>query len=386
VVTLSFRAAVLAALAAVLLVAAPAARAAVPFRSIQSAGPLTQVALGNEGSCQVAYRGDTRFELFPSSATPADCGTLIAVDGVLHAPNFASHDGTATTGLGQTAPFTPVSQSAVTGDGTSGSPFKVVTVYDVGASGLRVTQTDTYVVGAEVYRTEVRIANRGGVAKSGQLYRGGDCYLQESDAGFGFVDGAAPACALNANNAPAARIEQWFPQTPGSTFMEGSYAEVWAAIATQQPLPNRCLCDQAIDNGAAIAWGFSVAPGATATFTHLTVFSPRGVSGSQQPAATPPVFGPGGIIGAPSNRQCLSRRNFRIHIRPKRGQRLEQVIVFVNRRRVAVRRGRRVSAPVDLRGLPKGRYTVTITVITQAGDVLRGVRRYRTCTPRRRPG
>lgn len=99
----------------------------------------------------------------------------------------------------------------------------------------------------------------------------------------------------------------------------------------------------------------------------------------------PPAFGPSGVFqGLPSNRRCLSRRNFRIRARRVRGYRMETWSVFVNRRRVAVRRGRRVTAPVDLRGLPKGSYTVRIVGIAQTGDVIQDTRRYRTCVPKRR--
>jgi hypothetical protein len=49
-------------------------------------------------------------------------------------------------------------------------------------------------------------------------------------------------------------------------------------------------------------------------------------------------------------------------------------------------RGRRHAAVVDLRGLPKGRFTVRIVVTGTDGRVLRGSRRYRTCTPKPRRG
>jgi hypothetical protein len=45
-------------------------------------------------------------------------------------------------------------------------------------------------------------------------------------------------------------------------------------------------------------------------------------------------------------------------------------------------RGKRLTSPVDLRGLPKGRFKVTITVTTESGRRLSGTRRYRTCTPK----
>ena len=67
-----------------------------------------------------------------------------------------------------------MSQTGVTGSGTAADPFKVVTVVDVAATGLRIQQTDTYVTGQEFYTTEVMISNNGGATASGVLYRAGD--------------------------------------------------------------------------------------------------------------------------------------------------------------------------------------------------------------------
>jgi hypothetical protein len=50
------------------------------------------------------------------------------------------------------------------------------------------------------------------------LYRAGECYLQNSDVGYGFVEPSnnGPGCSVTANNRPAGRIEQWVPLTAGS--------------------------------------------------------------------------------------------------------------------------------------------------------------------------
>jgi hypothetical protein len=42
--------------------------------------------------------------------------------------------------------------------------------------------------------------------------------------------------------------------------------------------------------------------------------------------------------------------------------------------------GRRLTAPIDLKGLPKGRFTVRITAVATDGRKVTGTRRYRTCT------
>jgi hypothetical protein len=374
------------------LLLAGTASAAVPFKEIGSSGPLTSVVLGNELSCQVAYTGDSALELYPSRAKPGDCGTFLAIGDTLFAPNFSAHDGTATGLSGSSTPFTPVSQSEVSGQGTSASPFIVTTVADVGATGLRVTQRDSYVTGQESYRTDVTLRNGGGAAVSGQVYRAGDCYLQESDTGFGFVDQAnrAVGCSINANNSPPARIEQWFPITGGNQFIEASFGEVWRAIASRQPLPNSSRSTEAIDNGAGISWSFSVAPGAEATFSHYTTFSPRGVAGPPRPS-TPAVqlpsaaFGSRGLLETPSNRRCVSRRFFRIKLR----RRFQPAIVAVTvrlRSVTRVLRRRPWGTIVDLRGLPKGRFTVRITALTRSGRTIRGTRKYRTCRGKLRGG
>ena len=85
-------------------------------------------------------------------------------------------------------------------------------------------------------------------------------------------------------------------------------------------------------------------------------------------------------------RRCLSRRSFTIRLREPRGDALATASVFVNGRRVETRRGERITAPINLRGLPRGRYTVRITARTVLGRSISGTRRYRTCTPKRRGG
>jgi hypothetical protein len=84
------------------------------------------------------------------------------------------------------------------------------------------------------------------------------------------------------------------------------------------------------------------------------------------------------------SRRCLSRRSFRIRLKEPRGDALASASVFVNGRRVATRRGARLTAPINLRGLPRGRYGVRITAKTVLGRTISGTRRYRTCSPRRR--
>ena len=271
---------------------------AVPYTSISSAGPLTNVWLGNELSAQIAHTGDSSYEVYPSSTVPADYGTFLLINGVLYSPDFANHDGTASGSIGTYTAYTPVSQSAVTGSGTSGDPYQVVTTADVGTTGLSVAQTDSYVVGNEFYRTDMVFTNSTGAAIDAILYRAMDCYLGGSDSGYGFVSGSAVACSENANNSPPGRIEQLVPITPGSSYYEAFFDEVWTAIGAHLAFDNSCRCNEDIDNGAGVSWNISVPAGGATTVSNYTVFSPTGLAAIiTTKAADNPGSPPGGGNG-----------------------------------------------------------------------------------------
>ena len=61
------------------LLAAPAAwgQSPTPSMDIQSAGPLSNIWIGNELSCQVQQAGESTTEFYPGRAGPGDCGTLL---------------------------------------------------------------------------------------------------------------------------------------------------------------------------------------------------------------------------------------------------------------------------------------------------------------------
>lgn len=76
---------------------------------------------------------------------------------------------------------------------------------------------------------------------------------------------------------------------------------------------------------------------------------------------------------------CVSRRAFRIRLRTRDGAAVRKAVVTVAGKRVKVRRGHRLTAPVDLRGLPAGRVVVRIRLVTIDGRVITGRRLYHTC-------
>ena len=62
------------------LIAVPAASAATtPFADIHSAGPLSDIYIGNDLGCQVRNGGFSSTEFFPNAAGPGDCGTFLFI-------------------------------------------------------------------------------------------------------------------------------------------------------------------------------------------------------------------------------------------------------------------------------------------------------------------
>ncbi len=254
------------------------AQGTTPYVSILSDGPLVEIHLGVDASAQIGYAGDAFYEVYPEDVIPGDYGTFLVVDDTLYAPNFEEHGATATDDLGSYIPFTPVSQTDVTGSGTEADPYQVTTVVDAGTTGLTISQVDSYVVGGEAYRTDVTITNIGTANTDAILYRAMDCYLGGSDNGYGLVDptNGSVACTKTPNNNPAGRIEQLYPLTGGSQYYQADYFEVWAAIGSHEPFPNTCQCDAFIDNGMGLSWTISVPAGESVSYSHLTTFSPLG--------------------------------------------------------------------------------------------------------------
>ena len=125
---------------------------------------------------------------------------------------------------------------------------------------------------------------------------------------------------------------------------------------------------------------------AAGTTTRSVTIGPAGPAPAPAPAGTPlaklPTFASFAVL--PSTKQCVSRRRFQIRLRSPRGLQVTKATVKLDGRLVATRRGSRLTAPVDLRGLPKGRFSVTIEMKLVDGRSVRATRRYRTCALRRR--
>jgi hypothetical protein len=231
---------------------------------ITSDGPLTTIAIGNELSCQVDHEGNgAGGEFWPgvTSAFDTSCGTGLAV-------------GDTTFGKFLDAEFTPVSQSDVVGRGTKLRPFKVTTVVDAGDTGLRIIQTDSYVVGKNFYTTKITVKNRGTSRQDVVLYKYGDCYLNGTDL---FTRGKvvqsnlgdAPACESTDPNLP--EVISLLPLSGGYTYQAGDLDATFDAPVNQVPYGNTCDgCPDEVDSGVGLSWELSIGRGDSKTKTLRT--------------------------------------------------------------------------------------------------------------------
>ncbi len=103
-----------------------------------------------------------------------------------------------------------------------------------------------------------------------------------------------------------------------------------------------------------------------------------------QPPAKPPKLSD--LLTAPGTRRCVSRRRLRTKLKAAARSQVAKVVVEVRGRKRLTVRGAKLRVPIDLRGLPKGRFTVTISITLEDGRVIKEKRRYRTCAPRKKKG
>ena len=92
------------------------------------------------------------------------------------------------------------------------------------------------------------------------------------------------------------------------------------------------------------------------------------------------------IATLPSTKTCFSRRVFRIRLRNVKGGKVVRAQIKLNGKQKRSVKGKALSLPIDLRGLPKGRFTVEIVTTDSKGARLVGKRRYTTCAKKRASG
>jgi hypothetical protein len=107
--------------------------------------------------------------------------------------------------------------------------------------------------------------------------------------------------------------------------------------------------------------------------------------GCQSSSLTAPLASSGvgsfkSAVSLPSAKKCLSVRKFAIHIRNARYDPFKSVTVTLRGRKIGVAlHGQTYVATINLKGLPRGAFTVRIKGATVRGNHVSGARTYHTC-------
>jgi hypothetical protein len=194
----------------------------------------------------------------------ADNGVFVSMSGVVYGPDFDSHPcGSASNSY---TPWTEVSMSPVTGTGTAGDPFTVVIVVDAGATGLRMTETLTYVAGASQFNASLVFSNLGNATLTWDTFHGADLYLADNDAGFATLQGtSAGGRGADSSCLQLQYVILFLTPTPAERWAGEGYSTIWAEISAGN-LSNIIESAVCQDNGAAVQWsGRTLNPGASLT-------------------------------------------------------------------------------------------------------------------------
>jgi YVTN family beta-propeller protein len=118
--------------------------------------------------------------------------------------------------------------------------------------------------------------------------------------------------------------------------------------------------------------------------TALTSTAPASatVGGSPKPEATPKAISPGAAFSLPSAKQCVSHRKFTIYVRKLPGLTWISAVIKINHKRIKTIGRSHISALVNLVGLPKGTFVLSITAKASNGQSVTGTRTYHTCVPK----
>lgn len=174
----------------------------------------------------------------------------------------------------------------------------------------------------------------------------------------------------------------------------GNYARSDSATPVTLPPESKTVnLDPSRVTGTTTSVTVGMLDGPLYTYSYAVSAPPPPAPPPRPAGPTSATVTPAQAFTLPSARRCVSRRDFRIRIKRPGSVRYvaakvnvngRQVPVVVARERYRTIRGRvlqrrRLTARVDLRGLPKGTFRVQIVAVTGTLRTIRAERRYRTC-------
>jgi hypothetical protein len=258
----SFSAALLAAVFAVL-GATPALAAPVPL-----GGSPLNVIVGDQGQLQAFRQDRTDPEnppgiFYRATEMLGDAGFFLAFP--TGAANPAALTGTVWGFNGSAGPdlantYTNTSQGGVTGSGTAADPLKQISVYEVnsGTPQARITQTTTYVNGAQEFRVNWVVRNLQATALRFKALSAADFFFEGDDAGVGIFTQGPPRFigGTNVNSGSSGGFVEVSPAWDAYQALD--FPTVWsrvqgAADNTSAVWDNSVL-DHPDDNAGGVEW------------------------------------------------------------------------------------------------------------------------------------
>jgi hypothetical protein len=245
---------------------------AVPVVATIPGVPL-KILIGDDTSYQVLNSAiGTIGQIYPGNCTNsvADAGIFTSTGGVLYGPDFQQHSCASATG-GINVAWTPVSMSAVTGDGSALNPFTLTVVVQAGTTGVTLSATYTYFNGDPFFRIAKTFTSANPAALS--VYAGADIFLGGSDSGIPFLESTSTSPGgQNCGGVPSNTI-LLIPTTPADHYNALYYSSVWSEIGQQGDLSDT-VGSGCIDNGAGLQWKRTLNAGASTTITSAVSFGP----------------------------------------------------------------------------------------------------------------
>jgi hypothetical protein len=294
-----------AALAAAGALSAPVAAPAVadPFTAINGS-PLT-VWVGDQGQLQAKRDTDASNIFFSPYSPIGDAGFFLAFPTVTGSPaqdptlegRVFGFDGPAAVHPEDTDQFATVSQTLPTGSGAPTDPFTQVTTYaveddDSATRYALVTQTTTYVTGAQTFGVRWDVENTTAAPLRFKALTAADFYFENDDHGTGiFTQG--PPRFIGGTNADTGRSGGFVevgppsPSLPWSHYQALAYKfpdetdgnDVWSRVESAgdaaTPTFDDTVVGEPVDNAGAVEWDQyldptkTLAAGATASFELL---------------------------------------------------------------------------------------------------------------------
>ncbi|HZK15501.1 MAG TPA: Ig-like domain-containing protein [Solirubrobacterales bacterium] len=216
-------------------------------------GDQLDIMLDPDGNVQVLAFGQTSRSFFPPSEEVGDAGFFVGLpDGTAYGPPIAA---TSSARGSEDIEYSGGVAASVTGSGTTGSPYKQVTTYEVPGK-VKVTQTTTYVNGERSFKQRFELENTSGGSLQYRASVAADLFLEGSDDGVGFFTPGPPKIigGLSEATERAGGLRE-VAGFPWSAYQELSWPTVWYRIF-ESDLPgfNNSIDASLVDNAIGVQW------------------------------------------------------------------------------------------------------------------------------------